>query len=90
MAGYFGSESSGILKDADKLASGDDIEVRYKDGRVVKYKVIEKANYPANEEIKSELLKKDDAKYLSIFLVSDPSTTKIGLESKRLVVYAKS
>jgi hypothetical protein len=90
MAGYFGSDNSGILKDADKLASGDDIEVRYKDGRVVKYKVIEKANYPANEEIKSELLKKDDAKYLSIFLVSDPSITKIGLESKRMVIYAKS
>jgi sortase (surface protein transpeptidase) len=90
MAGYYGSENAGILKDANKLTAGDEIEVRYKDGRTQKYKVLEKAQYQPNEEIKPELLKKDDAKYLGLFLVTNPALSKIGLESQRLVIYAKS
>jgi hypothetical protein len=90
MAGYYGSENAGILKDANKLTAGDEIEVRYKDGRTQKYKVLEKAQYQPNEEIKPELLKKDDAKYLGLFLVTNPALRKIGLESQRLVIYAKS
>ena len=90
LAAYYGGENTGILKDADKLVANDEIEIRYKDGKSIKYKVIDKTNYQANEEIKSEILKKDDAKYLSLFMVKDPGLTKIGQDSQRLVIYAKS
>jgi len=90
MAGYYGSESAGILKDANKLIAGDEIEVRYRGGKTQKYKVLDKKQYQPNEEIEAELLKKEDAKYLSLFLVTNPSLGKIGLESQRMVIYAKS
>ena len=90
LGGFYGSDGSGILKDANKLDANDEITIRYKNGKSVSYKVIEKTKYPAKEEIKSEILKKDDAKYLSLFLVTNPDSTKIGLDSERLVIYAKS
>ena len=90
LAGYYGNEKAGILKDASSLTANDEITIRYKNGKTVNYKVIEKAKYGANEEIKSELLKKDDAKYLSLFMVTNPEAGKIGLELERLVIYARA
>jgi hypothetical protein len=90
LSGYYGNDKAGILKDASKLEVNDSIEIRYKNGKSVSYKVIEKTNYAPNEEIKPELLKKDDAKYLSLFMVSNSGATKIGLDAQRLVIYAKA
>jgi len=90
LSGYYGSEKSGILKDADKIQANDIIEIRTKNSKTVSYKVIEKTKYAPNEEIKPELLKKDDAKYLSLFLIQDTGAKKIGLDAQRLVIYAKA
>jgi hypothetical protein len=78
------------MKELSEGQKAPEFTANDQNGKSVSYKVIEKTNYAPNEEIKPELLKKDDAKYLSLFMVSNSGATKIGLDAQRLVIYAKA
>ncbi len=85
-----GGSTSGILTGLDRLKSGDEIKVIFKNNSFVSYKIIDIKRFRQGEEIPEDALKKEDGKYLSLFAVSGSGVTPINAGRDRMLILAKA
>lgn len=90
LAGHYGGpQQTGIFRSLDKLAVGDTIEVKSKDGTTTRFGVYKSAIYAVNEVPLQDLFNKNDGNYLNLVTCVgtwDPNNSSY---DKRLIVYAK-
>ena len=90
LAGHYGGPyERGVFRSADNLNEGDNIEYRFKDGRVIKYKVVSKATYKLAGMPLREIFNKRDSKYLNLITCYGSWDKATSTYDERLVVYAK-
>jgi len=90
LAGHYGGPyERGVFRSADKLNEGDTMEYRFKDGRVIKYKVVSRATYKVANMPLREIFNKRDSKYLNLITCYGNWDKATSTYDERLVVYAK-
>ncbi len=91
LAGHSGAPGEmGIFKNVDQLNNGDEIDYRFKDGRVIKYMIYKKATYPVNDMPLKDIFNNGGGKYLNLISCYGNWDYASSRFDKRIVVYAKS
>lgn len=91
LAGHSGAPGElGIFKNIDQLNNGDEIDYRFKDGRLIKYIIYKKATYPVNDMPLKDIFNKGDGKYLNLISCYGNWDYASSRFDKRIVVYAKA
>ena len=86
---YGGPNETGIFRTADKLKSGDTIEVRSKSGKTLTYRVYKIGQYKVADVPLQELFNKTDGSYVNLVTCVGHWDNESNSYAERLVIYTK-
>ncbi len=90
LAGHTGNPSEiGIFQGIDKLADGDTIEIRTKDGKSYKYQVYKTDKYAVKDVPLQDLYNKSDGSYLNLVSCVGNWDASKNSYDQRFIVYTK-